>query len=149
MTMSRTWTLALATGLLAISPALAQAQQHDHMHMGTGAQAGSGMGHEHSTAGDTKSGQATSAKAQVVKIEVTSDGFVAEPAKVKAGRPVTLVVTRKVERTCATEIVLKDYGINKALPLEQPVEVTFTPKKAGQVKYACAMDMVAGTLTVE
>jgi len=87
--------------------------------------------------------------AQVVAIEVTGQGFVPARATVKAGRPVTLVVTRKTERTCATEIVVKDYGVNRPLPLGQAVEVTFTPKKAGPVRYACGMDMIAGVLNVE
>lgn len=89
------------------------------------------------------------AAAQVVEIAVTSQGFVPAAAKVKAGRPVKLVVTRKTDRTCATEIVIKDYGVNQPLPLNQPVEVTLTPKKAGPVRYACGMDMIAGVLTVE
>jgi plastocyanin domain-containing protein len=86
---------------------------------------------------------------QVVEIAVTGQGFVPAAAKVKAGRPVKLVVTRKTERTCATEIVIKDYGVNQPLPLDRPVDVTFTPKKAGPVRYACGMDMIAGVLTVE
>jgi len=86
---------------------------------------------------------------QVVEIAVTGKGFEPAAVKVQAGRPVKLVVTRKTERTCATEIVIKDYGVNQPLPLDKPVEVTFTPKKAGPVRYACAMDMIAGTLNVE
>jgi plastocyanin domain-containing protein len=68
---------------------------------------------------------------------------------VKAGRPVKLVVTRKTERTCATEIVVKEYGVNQPLPLDKAVEVTFTPTRPGTVRYACGMDMIAGVLTVE
>jgi plastocyanin domain-containing protein len=86
---------------------------------------------------------------QVFAIEVTKDGFVPAEIKVKAGKPVKLVVTRKVERTCATEIVIKDQGINKPLPLNQPVEVAFTPSKAGKLRYACGMDMIAGVILVE
>jgi plastocyanin domain-containing protein len=87
--------------------------------------------------------------AQVVRIEVTGEGFVPARAAVKAGQPVTLVVTRKTERTCATQIVIKDYGVDRALPVGQAVEVTFTPKKTGPIRYACAMDMVAGELVAE
>ncbi len=86
---------------------------------------------------------------QVVTIEVTKDGFVPAEVKVKAGHPVKLVVTRKVDRTCATEIVIKDFNINKPLPLNKAVEVTFTPSKPGRIRYACGMDMIAGTIVVE
>ena len=86
---------------------------------------------------------------QVVTIDVTGEGFVPAQVKVKANQPVKLVVTRKSDRTCATEIVIKDFGINKPLPLNQPVEITFTPTKPGKVRYACAMDMIAGVIIVE
>jgi plastocyanin domain-containing protein len=91
---------------------------------------------------------ATSREQRIV-ITVTKNGF--EPAAVhlKAGKPVRLVVTRKVERTCATDIVVKEYGIKKPLPLNKPVEVRFTPRKSGAIRYACAMDMIAGSLIVE
>lgn len=84
-----------------------------------------------------------------IVITVTKNGF--EPASVhlKAGQPVRLVVTRKVERTCVTDIVVGDFGVKKPLPLNQSVEVRFTPRKAGTFRYACAMDMVAGSLIVE
>lgn len=85
---------------------------------------------------------------QKIAVAVTSKGFVPATIKVKAGQPVCLVVTRKVERTCATDIVVKGYGINKPLPLNRPVDVRFTPKKAGTIRYACAMDMIAGQLLV-
>lgn len=85
-----------------------------------------------------------------IDVAVTSDGFVvANAPSLKAGQPVTLVVTRSVEKTCATDIVLKEFGISQPLPLNTPVEVTFTPKKAGPVRFACAMDMIAGTLKVD
>lgn len=86
---------------------------------------------------------------QRIAISVTKNGF--EPASVRlnAGQPVRLVVTRKVERTCATEIVLSDLGIKKPLPLNKPVEVRFTPRKPGSIRYACAMDMIAGSLVVQ
>jgi len=66
----------------------------------------------------------------------------------RRGQAVTLVVTRKTDRTCVKEIVAADFGIRKELPLDQAVEVTFTPEKTGEVRYACGMDMVAGKLIV-
>ena len=85
-----------------------------------------------------------------LQVSVTSEGFVvAQPRTLKVGQPVTLVVTRSVERTCATDIVLKEFGISRPLPLGTPVEVTFVPTRAGKVHFACAMDMVSGDLPVE
>ena len=92
--------------------------------------------------------QARQSKAQIIAINVTEQGFEPALVKVKARAPLKLVVTRKVERTCATEIVIKDFNIKKDLPLNTPVEVSFTPTKPGLVRYTCAMDMIAGVLEV-
>jgi len=86
---------------------------------------------------------------QVVEIAVTSEGFVPAEVTVKRGKPVKLVVTRKVERTCATEIVMKDFGVNAPLPLGKKVEVVVAPKTAGSYRFACGMDMIAGVLHVK
>ena len=86
---------------------------------------------------------------QRIAVDVTSDGFVPKETHVKVGQPVTLVVLRKVEPSCATEVVIKEYGVNKPLPKDQPVEVTFTPTKPGKIRMACAMDMLSGELVAE
>jgi len=84
-----------------------------------------------------------------VAISVTEKGFEPTPIQVEKGKPVTLVVTRKTDQTCATELTLPEYKIDKKLPLNQPVEITFTPDKAGQLVYGCAMDhMISGVLQV-
>jgi plastocyanin domain-containing protein len=84
-----------------------------------------------------------------VEVKVTSGGWVPDRIPARAGQPLTLVVTRTTDRTCATEIVVKDYGINARLPLNQPVTVTFTPRKAGEVRFACGMDMITGVVVVQ
>ena len=85
-----------------------------------------------------------------IALAVTDEGFVPANLTVKAGQPVTLVVTRKTDETCATEILIDGTDIKVALPLNQPVEVAWTPKAAGQVKFGCAMDMmIGGVLLVE
>ena len=88
-------------------------------------------------------------KEQVVNLDVTKEGFVPAQVKVKAGQPVKLVVTRKTEVTCATEIVMKDFGVKADLPLEKAVTVVVTPKKPGAYRYTCGMDMIAGVLPAE
>jgi plastocyanin domain-containing protein len=86
---------------------------------------------------------------QVVELAVTSKGFEQSTVTVKSGKPVKLVVTRKTERTCATEIVMKDFGVNQPLPLKKPVTVVVTPKGPGTYRYACGMNMIAGTFKVQ
>ncbi len=85
-----------------------------------------------------------------IEMIVTDQGFEPQNVRVKQGEPVTLEITRKVDATCATEIVIDEYGINTKLPLDTKVTVTFTPKKSGVLKYGCAMQkMIGGILKVE
>ncbi|MEJ7598414.1 MAG: hypothetical protein WKG01_10930 [Kofleriaceae bacterium] len=53
--------------------------------------------------------------------------------------------------TCATEVVLEVDGkkIVKDLPLNKTVDSTLTFSKRGTFSYACAMDMVRGSIIVE
>lgn len=85
-----------------------------------------------------------------IKMSVTDNGF--EPARlsVDKGQPVRLEITRKTDRTCATEIVIDEYNVRADLPLNQPVTVTFTPTESGEVKYGCAMDkMIGGVISIK
>jgi plastocyanin domain-containing protein len=118
---------ALGLALAAPLPALAQ---HDH-------------------AGGLAAAPSVQKAAQAIEIAVTSEGFVPASIKVHKGQQVRLVVTRKTDRTCATEIVIRDQGINRTLPLGKPVTVEFTPGKSGQLRYACGMDMISGIIVVE
>ncbi len=87
-------------------------------------------------------------KEQRVFVSVTAKGF--EPANipVKAGKPIVLVVTRKTDRTCATEVVMKSPAINVPLPLNKPVEIKLAAQKPGTLRFACAMDMITGQIVV-
>ena len=87
--------------------------------------------------------------ARTIEISVTKEGFTPAEVKAKAGETVKLAVTRKTEKTCATEIVMKDFGVNEPLPLNKTVVVTVKPEKAGSYRFACGMDMIAGALVVE
>ena len=44
--------------------------------------------------------------------------------------------------------MIKDHGINAPLPLDKPVTVEFTPKKSGEIRYACGMNHVSGVVFV-
>lgn len=89
------------------------------------------------------------ASPQTVKVAVTDAGFVPAQVDVRSGQPVVLLVTRTTEETCAKEIVIADEHIRRELPLNQEVRIAFTPEKQGEIRYACGMGMVAGTMRVE
>jgi plastocyanin domain-containing protein len=83
-----------------------------------------------------------------VKITVTRNGYEPWRVEARAGVPLTLVVTRTTDETCATELVLPEYGIDRKLPLNEPVTITFTPARSGTLRYACAMKMFQGQIEV-
>ena len=84
-----------------------------------------------------------------VEIKVTRNGFEPAVVRVEKGKPVDLLVTRTVEDTCATEIVIPDAGLNVPLPLGKPVEVSFTPPHAGRLRVSCAMGLFGGYIEVQ
>jgi hypothetical protein len=85
-----------------------------------------------------------------IAMAVTEEGFVPERVPAKKGQPLTLAITRKTDKTCAREIVFEGQKGKTALPLGQTVEVTYTPKASGEIKFGCAMGMmVSGVLMVD
>jgi plastocyanin domain-containing protein len=68
---------------------------------------------------------------------------------VPAGKPITIVVTRKSDQTCATEIVFPDQGIRKPLPLNQAVEITLPSSPPHEISYGCGMNMITGKVIVQ
>lgn len=86
---------------------------------------------------------------KTIELAVTRRGFEPARVKVKKGEPLRLVVTRKTEDTCAKEIVIPSENITAELPLDKSVTLTFTPKRSGEIRYACGMNMVSGVLEVQ
>jgi plastocyanin domain-containing protein len=88
------------------------------------------------------------AEARTIELSVTKNGFEPDRVKVTKGVPLKLVVTRRTDETCAKEIVIPDENIKADLPLNKPVTLTFTPKRAGELQYSCGMGMYTGVLVV-
>lgn len=87
-----------------------------------------------------------------VEITVTAKGFEPDRVQVAAGQPVTLAITRKTDRTCAKRVVVQlgdGKTVEKELPLDKTIEVAATFAKKGELRYACSMDMIAGTILVQ
>jgi plastocyanin domain-containing protein len=86
-----------------------------------------------------------------IAIGVTESGFTPDHITVPADQPVALVFTRTTEKGCVKRVVVHtsaDRTVEKALPLNKPVEIVATFAKGGELRYACGMDMVSGTITV-
>ena len=76
-------------------------------------------------------------------IVVTVDQKGYTPASIeipKNVKEVTLSFTRTTDSTCAREVVFEGQNINKKLPLNEAVEITFNTQAATKITYGCHMD---------
>ena len=85
---------------------------------------------------------------QKVSVALTEKGYEPTSLKLAKGVPALVTFIRTVTATCATQIVIADYDIKRALPLNEPVLVEFTPKKSGTFAFTCGMGMLRGSLIV-
>ena len=84
-----------------------------------------------------------------VRIDVTENGFEPAVVKVPARHPITLIMTRKTDQTCARTVEFTSLKKSYELPLNQPVRITLPPAEEGTLSYQCDMHMVAGRLIVQ
>jgi plastocyanin domain-containing protein len=87
-----------------------------------------------------------------IAISVTETGFEPGNVRVTKGQPVVLVFTRKTDKTCAKEVVIKvseKQTIEKKLPLGTPVEIATTFPTSGELRYGCGMNMHTGVISVQ
>jgi hypothetical protein len=85
---------------------------------------------------------------QTAKIAVTEKGYEPDKVTLRAGVPARLTVVRTTDKTCGTEIVFPALNIKRALPLNEPVVIEFTPAKTGDIAFACGMNMLKGVVVV-
>jgi len=68
---------------------------------------------------------------------------------VKGGRPIKLTFTRTSDNVCGTEVRFPSMSLKRALPLNQPVDIEFTPSTSGDITFVCDMNMLKGTVIVQ
>jgi plastocyanin domain-containing protein len=73
--------------------------------------------------------------------------YLTDPAVLKKGIPVKMTVDLNTVVGCATDIVIKDFGVRKYVSQGDNI-ITFTPTKTGTIGIACSMNMYHGTFTV-
>ena len=96
-----------------------------------------------------KGEQKTAAGPQEVQLAVTDRGFEPARAEVPRGYALTLVVTRKTDQTCATEILIPALNVRRALPLNQAVRIAIPAGVADTLNYICGMHMLGGTIAAK
>lgn len=82
-------------------------------------------------------------------VEVFVTGYKPDRVTGEVGKPLTITFIRRDEEGCGQEIMFPALSIKKPLPLNEPVEVTITPEKPGEIRFTCGMDMYRGTVVVK
>ena len=88
-------------------------------------------------------------RVQRLTVKITQRGFEPETLRLRRGVQARITFLRTTDQTCATEIVLRDFGIRRDLPLNQPVVIVLTPGKKGEFSFTCGMNMMRGKLIVQ
>ena len=99
-------------------------------------------------AGNSEPARAANVPEGATKITVSSSGYEPSSIPVKKGQPVKLAFYRPDAAGCGGEIVFSKQNITKKLPVGETVLVEFTPTEAGEIGFACGMNMLRGKVVV-
>ena len=78
-----------------------------------------------------------------INIVVNENGYT--PNKIKVPKHlnfITLNFKRTTDKTCAREVISKDLGINKKLPLNKVVQIKFDVRHRDSIIFGCHMNMM-------
>lgn len=117
--------------------------KHAHAHARTAPETSVHQHHQHQEHHEQEAQDA-----QTANVRVTSQGFEPSVLNLRTNIPARITFVREVERTCATEVIIRAYEIEQKLPLNEPVVVEFTPSRSGEFAFACGMDMFGGKIVV-
>ncbi len=88
-----------------------------------------------------------SAGPQIVNI-VVKDGYSPDVITLKKGVKAQLKFDRQEKSSCSSSVLIKDFGVSKALPAFQTTVIEITPDKTGEFKFTCGMQMIEGRIIV-
>jgi sulfite exporter TauE/SafE/copper chaperone CopZ len=84
---------------------------------------------------------------QVVEMDLTYRGYSPNVLFVKKDIPVRWIINVKQMSGCTDEIIMPEYNIKKPLEYGKNI-IEFVPKKLGDIKFSCWMQMVWGKFVV-
>ena len=87
-------------------------------------------------------------KVQRVTINLTYLGYRPESFRLRRGIRAFVTFIRRTKDDCGEVIVIPAYSIRRTLPFNQPLTVSFTPRRNGTFNFMCGMDMLRGQIIV-
>ncbi|MEJ7848239.1 MAG: cupredoxin domain-containing protein [Pyrinomonadaceae bacterium] len=99
-------------------------------------------------AGSSEPAKAANVPAGATQITVSANGYEPSSVPVKKGQSVKLAFYRPDASGCGGEVVFPKQNITRKLPVGETVIVEFTPSEAGEIVFACGMDMMRGKIVV-
>lgn len=85
---------------------------------------------------------------QVVRMKQKNNGYFPNSFTIKQGVPVRWVITSDGPYSCASSILVREFGINRYLARGENV-IEFTPIRPGSISFSCSMGMYAGVFNVK
>jgi Cupredoxin-like domain len=84
----------------------------------------------------------------VIPVVADERGFTPAAVETQRGSKLTLRFTRTTDATCADKVVFPEAGIEKDLPLKQPVDIEVPTDKARTLGFQCGMGMYKSAVLV-
>ncbi len=84
---------------------------------------------------------------QIVKMDLTYRGYSPNVLFIKKDIPVRWIIDVKQMSGCTDEIIMPEYNIKKLLEYGENI-IEFVPKRLGDIKFSCWMQMVWGKFVV-
>jgi len=91
----------------------------------------------------------TAAGPDVIEVHVKDGVYDPDRIAARVGQKLQLRFIRQDATPCAEYVVFEEFKLQKQLPLDEPVEFSLTPDKAGEFPFTCQMNMYRGTLIVK
>ncbi|MEO6599918.1 MAG: cupredoxin domain-containing protein [Polyangiaceae bacterium] len=85
---------------------------------------------------------------QTIAVIADERGFTPGAVETRAGSKLTLRFTRTTDATCADRVVFPEAGIDKELPLRQPVDIKIPTDKARTLGFQCGMGMFKSSVVI-
>ncbi len=92
---------------------------------------------------------AVAAGPTTVSIQVNKSGYQPSSVNAQAGKRLKLIFTRTTDKGCGDKLVFPDHGIDRELPLGEPVEVELTPQEGETISFTCGMGMYEGSIVAK